>query len=209
MFNHGQCCAAGSRLYVHADIYDEFVERSAQMARERKVGDPFAADTEQGPQVDEDQFNKIMSYIASGREQGARLVAGGERWGSNGYYIQPTVFADVSDDMKIAQEEIFGPVQSILKYSTLEEVVAKANNSIFGLASGIIAKDVNVINTLSRSLKAGTVWVNCYNVYSSNVPFGGYKMSGIGRDKGEYALKHYTVSSLDGCTLTSVRFPIA
>lgn len=191
-FNHGQCCAAGSRLYVHEDIYDEFVALSAERARNKKVGDPFAADTEQGPQVDEDQLKKILKYVDLGRQQGARLIAGGHRFGSKGYFVEPTVFADVSDDMKIAQDEIFGPVQSISKYSTIEEIIERANNSSYGLAAGIIAKDINVINTLSRALRAGTVWVNTYNVFSHNVPFGGYKMSGIGRDKGEYALQHYT-----------------
>ena len=112
--------------------------------------------------------------------------------GDKGYFIEPTVFCDVQDDMKIAREEIFGPVQSILKYETIGEVIHRANDTQFGLASGIVAKDINVINRLSRSLRAGTVWVNCYNVYDAAVPFGGYKMSGIGRDKGEYALEHYS-----------------
>lgn len=162
------------------------------MAKARKVGDPFDPATEQGPQVDRDQLDKIMHYIESGRQQGARLVAGGERYGNRGYFVQPTVFADVADDMTIARDEIFGPVQSISKYTSLDEVIQRANDTSYGLASGIAAKDVNVINTLSRALKAGTVWVNTYNVYSHSVPFGGYKMSGIGRDKGEYALQHYT-----------------
>lgn len=191
-FNHGQCCAAGSRLFVHADIYDEFVAKSAERAKNRVVGDPFADGCEQGPQVDQDQMEKILSYIQAGRDQGARMLCGGNRVGEKGYYVEPTVFADVTDDMKIAREEIFGPVQSILKFSSAEEVIRRANDSEYGLASGIISNDVNVINTLSRGLKAGTVWVNCYNVYESGVPFGGYKSSGIGRDKGEYALEAYT-----------------
>lgn len=191
-FNHGQCCAAGSRLFVHEAIYDEFVEKAAARAAQRKVGDPFQEGVEQGPQVDADQFNKIMGYIDAGKQQGARLVAGGARHGSKGYYVEPTVFADAKDDMKIAAEEIFGPVQTIMKYSSLDEVIRRANNNAYGLASGVYAKDVDVINTLSRSLKAGTVWVNCYNVYDQGVPFGGYKMSGVGRDKGAYALEHYT-----------------
>ncbi|KAI7845087.1 hypothetical protein COHA_001452 [Chlorella ohadii] len=190
-FNHGQCCAAGSRTFVHADIYDEFVEKAAKRAAQRKVGDPFT-DVEQGPQVDEDQLKKILGYIDIAQREGARLLTGGKQHGQKGYFVEPTVFADVTDEMTIAQEEIFGPVQSILKYHTTEEVIERANNNVYGLASGIISNDVNFINTVSRSLKAGTVWVNCYNVYDHAVPFGGYKMSGIGRDKGEYALEHYT-----------------
>ena len=191
-FNHGQCCAAGSRLFIHSDIYEALIDRLKQLAETKKVGDPFDAETEQGPQIDQDQFDKIMGYIDLGRQQGARLVCGGNRVGSKGYFVEPTVFADVTDDMKIATDEIFGPVQSILKYDSLEEVIARANNSNYGLASGIVSNDINVINRLSRALKAGTVWVNTYNVYDAAVPFGGYKMSGIGRDKGEYALDHYT-----------------
>lgn len=190
-FNHGQCCAAGSRLYVHADIYDEFVEKAGKRADTKKVGDPFS-DVEQGPQVDADQMNKILGYIESGKEQGARLVSGGGRLGDKGYYVKPTVFADVNDEMKIAKEEIFGPVQTILKYTDLNDVVTRANNNAYGLAAGVFARDLDVVNTLTRSLRAGTIWTNCYNVFDSAVPFGGYKQSGIGRDKGSYALEHYT-----------------
>lgn len=191
-FNHGQCCAAGSRLYVHEAIYDEFLEKSIARAKSRKVGDPFLDGVEQGPQVDADQFSKIMGYIDAGKREGAELVAGGARHGEKGYYIEPTVFANAHDDMTIAKEEIFGPVQTIMKYSSMDEVIKRANNSPYGLAAGIMAQDVDVVNTLSRSVKAGTVWVNCYNVYDSAMPFGGYKTSGVGRDKGEYALEHYT-----------------
>ncbi|KAL4457888.1 hypothetical protein ABPG75_012753 [Micractinium tetrahymenae] len=190
-FNHGQCCVAGSRLFVHEAIYDEFVEKAAARAKSKKVGDPFT-DVEQGPQVDRDQMDKILGYIESGKQQGAKLLAGGSRMGDRGYFVQPTVFADVQDDMKIAQEEIFGPVQSILKFSSLEEVAQRANNNPYGLGAGVFARDVDVINYLTRSIRAGTVWVNCYNVFDDSVPFGGYKQSGIGRDKGEAALAHYT-----------------
>ncbi|PSC69329.1 aldehyde dehydrogenase [Micractinium conductrix] len=191
-FNHGQCCAAGTRLYVHADIYDEFCQKSAERAAKRTVGDPFVEGTEQGPQIDEDQLNKILGYLEIGQREGAKLLCGGKRHGTEGYFVEPTVFADVTEEMKICKEEIFGPVQAILKYHTTEEVIKRANTSEYGLASGIISKDVNFINTVSRALKAGTVWVNTYNVYESGVPFGGYKSSGIGRDKGVYALEAYT-----------------
>lgn len=191
-FNHGQCCAAGSRTYVHESIYDEFCKKAAARAAKRVVGDPFAEGVEQGPQVDEDQLKKILSYIDIGQREGAKMLCGGKQKGTAGYFVEPTVFRDVTDEMKIAREEIFGPVQCILKYSSTEEVIARANSCEYGLASGIISNDVNFINTVSRGLKAGTVWVNCYNVYESSVPFGGYKTSGIGRDKGEYALSNYT-----------------
>lgn len=191
-FNHGQCCVAASRVYVHESVYDEFVELSGKAALDRKVGDPFDDTTVQGPQVDQDQLDKILGFIEGAKKQGAKLVAGGNRHGETGYYVEPTVFADVQDDMDISREEIFGPVQSILKYSTTEEVLRRANDSPYGLGAGVISDDINFVNTVSRGIKAGSVWVNCYNVFDSNVPFGGYKSSGIGRDKGQYALEHYT-----------------
>ncbi|RMZ56673.1 hypothetical protein APUTEX25_002762, partial [Auxenochlorella protothecoides] len=191
-FNQGQVCTAASRLFVHESVYDEFCAKAAEYARKRKVGDPFEAETEQGPQIDNEQFEKILGYIESGKEQGARLLTGGARVGKKGFYIQPTVFADVKDEMKIAREEIFGPVQSILKWSTTEEVLRRANASEYGLAAGIVCDDIHLVNTLSRGLRAGTIWVNTYHVYDHGVPFGGYKMSGVGRDKGSAALAHYT-----------------
>src|SRR6266849_2451801 len=176
-FNQGQCCCAGSRLYVEEKCYDEFVDKSVARAKKRTVGNPFDAKTEQGPQVDQDQFNKVMSYIDAGKKEKAKLVAGGNRVGDKGYFIEPTVFADVKDDMKIAQEEIFGPVMSILKFKDMSEVVERANKSLYGLADGV---------------RAGTVWVNCYDVFDAAAPFGGYKQSGIGRELGEYGLANYT-----------------
>lgn len=194
MFNHGQNCCAASRLFVHEDVYDAFVKKSAEKAQKRRVGNPFEDGVQQGPQVDKDQFEKVLKYIDSGKKEGARLMTGGERHGEKGYFIMPTVFADVKDSMKIAREEIFGPVQSIMKYSTLDEVISRANDTTYGLAAGIVARDIDVINTLSRSLKSGTVWVNTYNIADNAVPFGGYKMSGIGKDKGEEALDQYTAT---------------
>ncbi|KXZ48141.1 hypothetical protein GPECTOR_30g237 [Gonium pectorale] len=190
-FNHGQCCAAGSRVFVHESIYDTFVQKATDAATKRRVGDPFGR-VDQGPQVDSDQFTKILGYIDSGKRDGARLMCGGGRVGSRGYYVEPTVFADVRDDMKIAREEIFGPVQSILKWKDLDEVIARANDTNYGLAAGVFSTNVNTVNTLTRGLRSGTVWVNCYNLYDSAVPFGGYKESGVGREKGEYALHNYT-----------------
>ncbi|KAK8475045.1 hypothetical protein V6N13_090381 [Hibiscus sabdariffa] len=190
-FNQGQCCCAGSRTYVHESVYDEFVEKAKARALNRRVGDPFIAGIEQGPQVDSEQFEKILRYIRSGTESGATLEAGGERLGSKGYYIQPTVFSNVQDDMLIAKDEIFGPVQTILKFKDMDEVIRRANGSGYGLAAGVFTQDIDTANTLSRALKAGTVWVNCYNVFDAAVPFGGYKLSGQGREKGVYGLSNY------------------
>lgn len=190
-FNQGQCCAAGSRTFVHESIYDEFVEKAQKRALRRVVGDPFRKEVEQGPQIDRDQFNKILGFINAGKEEGATLVAGGERIGNRGFYIQPTVFSDVKDDMTIARHEIFGPVQTILKFKTLDEVIQRANATRYGLAAGVFSNNIHTINTLSRALRVGTVWVNCYDVFDAAIPFGGYKMSGQGREKGIYSLQNY------------------
>ncbi|XP_034943883.1 aldehyde dehydrogenase, mitochondrial [Chelonus insularis] len=191
-FNMGQCCCAGSRTFVEDDIYDEFVERSVERAKKRTVGNPFDPSIEHGPQIDEEQLNKILQMIDSGKKQGAKLVTGGDRVGSQGYFISPTVFADVKDDMTIAREEIFGPVQQILKFSDLNEVIERANKTDYGLAAAIFTKDIDRANHLIQGLRAGTVWVNTYNVLKNQVPFGGYKMSGHGRELGEYGLQAYT-----------------
>src|SRR6267142_1203481 len=191
-FNQGQCCCAGSRLYVEEKAYDEFVEKSAARAKKRTVGNPFDKNTEQGPQVDQDQFNKVMGYIDTGKKEKAKLVAGGNRVGEKGYFIEPTVFADVQDDMKIAQEEIFGPVMSILKFKDINEVVERANKSLYGLAAAVWTKDITKAHAIADGVRAGTVWVNCYDVFDAAAPFGGYKQSGIGRELGEYGLSNYT-----------------
>lgn len=189
--NQGQCCIAGSRLFVHEKIYDEFVRRSVEAAKKRKVGDPFANDTDQGPQVDSDQFNKIMNYIDIGKKEGAKLLTGGKRVGSKGWFVEPTVFADVNDSMTIAKEEIFGPVMSIMKFKSIDEVIQRANNSNYGLGAGVVTKNVENAIKLSNGIRAGTVYVNCYDVFDANTPFGGFKDSGLGRELGEYGLKNY------------------
>jgi len=191
-FNQGQCCCAGSRLMVQEGIYDEFVRKATERAKKRTVGDPFASNTEQGPQVDEEQFNKVLGYIKSGVAEGACLMAGGGKWGDKGYFVEPTVFSDVKDDMKICKEEIFGPVQVIQKFKTMDEVLERANNNNYGLAAAVFTKDVGTAIYMSNSIRAGTVWVNCYDVLEAQVPFGGYKMSGSGRELGEYGLEAYT-----------------
>uniref|UniRef100_A0A1I8QDB6 Aldehyde dehydrogenase domain-containing protein n=1 Tax=Stomoxys calcitrans TaxID=35570 RepID=A0A1I8QDB6_STOCA len=192
-FNMGQCCCAGSRTFVEDKIYDEFVERSAERAKKRTVGNPFDLNVEQGPQVNEEQMQKILGLIDTGRKQGAKLVAGGNRpQGLPGYFVEPTVFADVKDDMTIAREEIFGPVQQIIRFKKLDEVIERANNSDYGLAAAVFTKDIDKANYIVQGLRAGTVWVNTYNALCAQVPFGGYKMSGHGRENGEYALQNYT-----------------
>jgi aldehyde dehydrogenase (NAD+) len=190
--NQGQCCCASSRLFVQEDIYDEFVKRATAKSAARVVGDPKDPKTEQGPQVNELQFNKILGYIASGKEQGAKLLTGGERWGDKGYFIKPTVFADVTDEMTIAKEEIFGPVMSILKFKTMEEVIKRANSTVYGLAAGVVTKDLNKALTFAHNVRAGTVWVNCYDAFHVSTPFGGFKQSGVGRELGEYGLRQYS-----------------
>lgn len=190
-YNQGQCCCAGSRTFVHEHVYDEFLAKAKARALQRVVGDPFKNGVEQGPQVDSEQFEKILKYIRSGVDSGATLETGGERFGSNGYYIQPTVFSNVQDDMLIAKDEIFGPVQSILKFKDINEVIRRSNASQFGLAAGVFTQNLDTANTLTRALKAGTVWVNCFDVFDAAIPFGGYKMSGHGREKGVYSLNSY------------------
>ncbi|XP_038618979.1 aldehyde dehydrogenase, mitochondrial-like [Tachyglossus aculeatus] len=191
-FNQGQGCCAGSRTFVQEDIYPEFVERSVARAKSRVVGNPFDSQTEQGPQVSEEQFKKILGYIGAGKREGAKLLCGGEAAAERGYFIQPTVFGDVKDGMTIALEEIFGPVMQILKFKTIEEVVERANNSKYGLAAAVFTKDLDKANYISQVLQAGTVWVNCFYAFGAQCPFGGYKMSGSGRELGEYGLQAYT-----------------
>ena len=148
--------------------------------------------TEQGPQVDKDQFDKVMGYIQAGKSEGAKLVSGGNRVGEQGYFIEPTVFADVKDNMKIAEEEIFGPVMSIIKFKDMDEVIARANKTIYGLAAAVWTRDISKAHAIANNVRAGTVWVNCYDVFDAAAPFGGFKQSGIGRELGEYGLQQYT-----------------
>lgn len=190
--NQGQSCCAGSRVFVEESIYDEFVERSTARASKRIVGDPFDPRTELGPLVDQAQFDKVMSYVESGRNAGATLACGGNRIGNRGYFIQPTVFADVQDDMQIAREEIFGPVMSIISFKSLDEVIARANRTKYGLAAAVWTRDIKKALAVANGVRAGTVWVNCYNVMDTRSPFGGFKQSGIGRELGEYGLQQYT-----------------
>jgi aldehyde dehydrogenase (NAD+) len=190
--NQGQSCCAGSRVFVEETIYDEFVEKSIARARKRRVGDPLDPRTDQGPQVSESQFDRILGYIEAGKREGATLACGGERVGDRGYFIQPTVFSDVRDEMKIAREEIFGPVMSIIPFKDMDEVIARANRTTYGLAAGVWTRDIKKAHAVANSMRAGTVWVNCYHVLDTRAPFGGYKQSGMGRELGEYGLQQYT-----------------
>jgi acyl-CoA reductase-like NAD-dependent aldehyde dehydrogenase len=190
-FNMGQCCTAGSRCYVQEEIYDKFVEKAVERAKRRTVGDPFDPKFESGPQIDNEQFTKILELIESGKKEGAKLLCGGDRLGNKGYFVQPTVFADVKDNMRIAREEIFGPVQQIIKFKTIEEVIPRANDTRYGLAAAVFTKDIDKAITMANSLQAGTVWVNCYHIVNPQAPFGGYKESGIGREYSEEGVLEY------------------
>ena len=191
-FNQGQCCCAGSRCYVQEPIYDEFVRKSKERSQRRKVCDPMDPDCEQGPQVDKDQFDKVMGLIESGKKEGATLECGGSRVGDKGFFIQPTVFSNVKDDMRISQEEIFGPVMQISKFKTIDEVIERANRTNYGLAASIFTKNLEDALMLAQGIRAGTVWVNCYDVLEAQAPFGGFKESGNGRELGEYGLQQYS-----------------
>jgi aldehyde dehydrogenase (NAD+) len=191
-WNHGQTCCAGSRIFVQSKIYDEFVQRFTERARQIKLGDPFSGDTNQGPQVSQIQYDRIMEYIESGKKDGATCAYGGTRFGDEGYFINPTIFTDVKPDMKIVREEIFGPVGVIIKFETEEEVIKAANDTAYGLAAAVFSQNINRALNTAHKLHAGTAWVNCINQLHANVPFGGYKQSGIGRELGEYALANYT-----------------
>ena len=190
-FNQGQCCCAGSRVFVEESIHDEFVNRVAELNRQTKIGNPLDLTTQQGPQVDRNQFDKIMGLIQAGKREGAELVCGGERHGSKGYFIEPALFTGVQDEMEIAQREIFGPVMSVFKFRNDSDLVARANNTIYGLAAAVWTRDIARAHNLAADIKAGTVWVNCYDVFDAAAPFGGFKISGQGRELGEDGLKAY------------------
>jgi aldehyde dehydrogenase (NAD+) len=191
-FNQGQCCCAGSRLFVEERVHDEFVDRLKEKNRQRKIGDPFDPETEQGPQVDKAQFDKILKYIDIGKQEGAKLVTGGKRHGEEGYFIEPTLFTGVKDEMKIATDEIFGPVMSVLKFKSIDEIAGRANRTNYGLAAAVWTRDIAKAHRMASKLRAGTVWVNCYDVFDAGAPFGGFKESGLGRELGEAGLANYT-----------------
>jgi len=188
--NNGQNCVAGSRTFVQEGIYDEFVKNIGKHAKNQKVGNPFD-DVDQGPLVDKELYNKYKKYIDLGVKEGANLITGGKTIGNKGYFVEPSVFENVKDDMSIAKDEIFGPVMSVLKFKDLDEVAQRANNTPYGLGAGIVGKDINSINYLIKKLRVGTIYVNSYNSEDVSTPFGGMKDSGIGRENGENGLSQY------------------
>ncbi|XP_059486503.1 retinal dehydrogenase 2-like [Neocloeon triangulifer] len=190
-FNQGQNCTAGSKIFVHEEIYDEFLAKAKELTAARKTGDPFDEATMHGPQIDQKQLTKVLDLIQSGVDEGATLEVGGKGEFKEGFFVNPTLFSNVNQDMKIAQEEIFGPVQMVFKFSTLEEVIEQVNNTKYGLASGIITSKMDRALAYVNRVNAGSLWINCYDNVMPQVPFGGFKQSGFGRELGEESLKEY------------------
>lgn len=191
-FNHGQCCSAGSRLYVEKDMFDHVVEGVADQAKKIKLGPGFEPDTNMGPLVSVDQLNRVCSYLQAGLNEGAQAVVGGKKKEGAGYFVEPTVMVKTNPNMKVVREEIFGPVVVASPFSDIDKLVAEANDSEYGLAAGVWTKDISKAHRVANKLRAGTVWINCYNVFDAALPFGGYKQSGWGREMGHEALELYT-----------------
>src|SRR5215831_8851968 len=191
-FNHGQCCCAGSRLYVEKDMFDQVVEGVAAQAKKIKVGPGFEPDTNMGPLVSQEQLNRVCSYLESGFAEGAEAVVGGKKKDGAGYFVEPTVLVKTNPNMKVVREEIFGPVVTASPFSDIDQIVAEANNTEYGLAAGVWTKDLSKAHRVAHKLRAGTVWINCYNVFDAALPFGGYKQSGWGREMGHEVLELYT-----------------
>ncbi len=191
-FNHGQCCVAGSRLYVQQGRFDEVVDGVAEIAKSIKMGPGIEPDTQMGPLVSEEQLRLVTGYMESGEAEGATALAGGGRYGDRGYFVEPTVLTNTRPDMKVVREEIFGPVLVAAPFTDLNEIAAQANDSEYGLGAGIWTRDISKAHALAKKLRAGTVWINCYNVFDAALPFGGYKQSGWGREMGHEVLNSYT-----------------
>jgi phenylacetaldehyde dehydrogenase len=191
-FNHGQCCCAGSRLYIEKKVFDKVVDGIAKQAEQIKVGSGFEPSTDMGPLVSKEQLDRVCSYLEAGFAEGAKAVTGGSKHGDKGYFVKPTVLVNTNEKMKVVREEIFGPVVTAMPFNDAAEVVPQANNSEYGLAAGIWTKDIQKAHRLASQLRAGTVWINCYNIFDAALPFGGYKQSGWGREMGHEVLEAYT-----------------
>jgi len=191
-FNHGQCCCAGSRLYVEEKVFDKVVDGVVQHASKINIGSGFEPETDMGPLVSQEQLNRVCNYLESGLSEGAKAVIGGSRHGEKGYFVKPTVLVNTNENMKVVQEEIFGPVVTAIPFRDTNELVKKANNTSYGLAAGVWTRDIQKANRIASELRAGTVWINCYNIFDAALPFGGYKQSGWGREMGHEVLEQYT-----------------
>ena len=191
-FNHGQCCCAGSRLYVEDKQFDKVVAGVSDIASKIKVGPGMDPSTEMGPLVSEEQLNRVCGYLESGLSEGAKATTGGSRHGNKGYFVKPTVLVNTNEKMKVVREEIFGPVVTAIPFKDVDDLVAKANNTEYGLAAGVWTRDIAKAHRIASKLRAGTVWINCYNVFDAALPFGGYKQSGWGREMGHEVLELYT-----------------
>jgi phenylacetaldehyde dehydrogenase len=191
-FNHGQCCCAGSRLYVEKPVFDRVVEGVAAKAKKINVGSGLDPATHMGPLVSEEQLQRVCNYLESGVAEGAKAASGGHKISGKGYFVEPTVLVNTKDNMKVVQEEIFGPVVAAIPFDNPEELLNRANDSVYGLAAGIWTNDVSKAHRTAALLRAGTVWINCYNIFDAALPFGGYKQSGWGREMGKDVLNLYT-----------------
>jgi phenylacetaldehyde dehydrogenase len=191
-FNHGQCCCAGSRLYVEKAVYDQVVEGVAKEAEKITVGSGLDPQTQMGPLVSEEQLKRVCGYLEAGFSEGAKAMVGGHKAGDRGYFVEPTVLVDTKEDMKVVREEIFGPVVAAMPFTDPEEIIPRANNSEYGLAAAVWTRDISKAHRMAEQMRAGTVWINCYNVFDAALPFGGYKQSGWGREMGHEVLNNYT-----------------
>jgi phenylacetaldehyde dehydrogenase len=191
-FNQGQCCCAGSRLYVEKEVFDKVIDGISASANKIRVGSGLDPKTQMGPLVSEEQLNRVCGYLESGFSQGAKAAAGGQKKGDKGYFVEPTVLVDTTEDMKVVQEEIFGPVVVAMPFSSTEEIIPRANDNVYGLAAGVWTRDISKAHRMAEALQAGTVWINCYNIFDAALPFGGYKQSGWGREMGHDVLNNYT-----------------
>jgi phenylacetaldehyde dehydrogenase len=191
-FNHGQCCVAGSRLFVQEGRFDEVVDGVSEIAKSIKLGPGMDENTQMGPLVSAEQLQRVTGYLDAGRADGATALTGGGRFGEAGFFVEPTVITNTNPEMSIVREEIFGPVVVAAPFETLDQIAAVANDTVYGLGAGIWTKDISKAHALAKKIRAGTVWINCYNVFDASLPFGGYKQSGWGREMGHEALEAYT-----------------